>query len=172
MPKFAVTYCSNCGGEFGPGDAGYSHCWQHKKPVDRLSSCKFCRTTPGAGEEECSTRDQANGCSWFTSEDKALFDRREAAATVRGATDQLVDAAKKALNYIENTESELGIKLDSGDALRAALAPSSDLPQCAARKQSLPDPADCNWPLCGCDPMAAKVIEALQESGLFPADAR
>jgi hypothetical protein len=34
---------------------------------------------------------------------------------------ELVAAARKALNYIENTESELGIKLASGDALRAAL---------------------------------------------------
>jgi hypothetical protein len=31
MPKFAVAYCSNCGGEFGPGEHGYSHCWQHSK---------------------------------------------------------------------------------------------------------------------------------------------
>lgn len=30
-------------------------------------------------------------------------------------------AAEKALNYIENTESELGIKLSCGDALRVAL---------------------------------------------------
>lgn len=34
----------------------------------------------------------------------------------------LRDAAQKALNYIENSESELGITLSSGDALRAALA--------------------------------------------------
>lgn len=34
----------------------------------------------------------------------------------------LTDAATKALNYIENTESELGITLSCGDALRAALA--------------------------------------------------
>jgi hypothetical protein len=40
------------------------------------------------------------------------------------AADQLTvltAAARKALNYIENTESEWGITLDSGDALRAAL---------------------------------------------------
>ena len=30
MPKFDKTYCSQCGGEFGPGDSGYSHCDQHK----------------------------------------------------------------------------------------------------------------------------------------------
>lgn len=33
----------------------------------------------------------------------------------------LEEAARKALNFIENTEGELGIQLDSGDALRAAL---------------------------------------------------
>lgn len=38
---------------------------------------------------------------------------------------------------------------------------------CAARKQSLPEPADCDWPVCGCDPYASKVISALQESGLL-----
>jgi hypothetical protein len=35
---------------------------------------------------------------------------------------------------------------------------------CAARKQSLPEPADCNWPVCGCDPYAVKVIDALEEA--------
>lgn len=38
------------------------------------------------------------------------------------AAPELLEAAQKALNYISNTESELGITLDSGDALRAALA--------------------------------------------------
>lgn len=28
-PRFAVTYCSACGQEFGPGDGGYSQCSQH-----------------------------------------------------------------------------------------------------------------------------------------------
>jgi hypothetical protein len=39
---------------------------------------------------------------------------------------------------------------------------------CAARKQGTAggnDPADCDWPVCGCDPYANKVIAALQESG-------
>jgi hypothetical protein len=30
-PKFAKTFCSQCGGEFGPGDSGYSHCADHDK---------------------------------------------------------------------------------------------------------------------------------------------
>lgn len=33
-PKFEKTYCSRCGGEFGPGDSGYSHCDQHKMPLE------------------------------------------------------------------------------------------------------------------------------------------
>ncbi len=31
MPKFAKTYCSQCGAEFGPRDSGYSHCDDHIK---------------------------------------------------------------------------------------------------------------------------------------------
>lgn len=40
---------------------------------------------------------------------------------------------------------------------------------CAARKQSLPEPVDCGWPTCGCDPYADKVISALEESGALAA---
>lgn len=29
IAKFGRTYCSQCGGEFGAGDAGYSHCADH-----------------------------------------------------------------------------------------------------------------------------------------------
>jgi hypothetical protein len=43
--------------------------------------------------------------------------------------------------------------------------------QCAARKQALPEPADCNWPFCDCDPYASKVITAIEEAG-FPLGAR
>ena len=53
MAKFQQTFCSQCGGEFGPGDSGYSHCDQHEmvacpaccsvsgtpRPVD---NCRFC----------------------------------------------------------------------------------------------------------------------------------
>lgn len=40
--------------------------------------------------------------------------------------------------------------------------------ECQARKQSLPEPADCNWPYCGCDEKACNVVEALQEHGWLP----
>jgi hypothetical protein len=29
MARFPETYCSQCGGQFGPGDHGYSHCENH-----------------------------------------------------------------------------------------------------------------------------------------------
>lgn len=29
-PRFDKTYCSHCGGEFGHGDHGYSHCEDHR----------------------------------------------------------------------------------------------------------------------------------------------
>lgn len=43
-------------------------------------------------------------------------------AKLISAAPDLLDAAKRALNYIENTEGELGITLNSGDMLRASIA--------------------------------------------------
>jgi hypothetical protein len=42
---------------------------------------------------------------------------------------------------------------------------------CQARQSNTAanDPAECDWPLCGCDPYADKVIYALRESGLLTA---
>ena len=37
--------------------------------------------------------------------------------------------------------------------------------ECAGRTQALPEPSGCNWPDCGCDPYATKVIESLVEQG-------
>ncbi len=40
--------------------------------------------------------------------------------------------------------------------------------ECAAHKQDTDggnEPADCDWPLCGCDPAANKVLDALNEHG-------
>lgn len=34
MPRFDKTFCSQCGGEFGPGDGGFSHCDQHAGKFD------------------------------------------------------------------------------------------------------------------------------------------
>lgn len=45
---------------------------------------------------------------------------------------------------------------------------------CGARRQRTVagnDPTDCNWPTCGCDPYADKVISALEEAGVLPSAA-
>lgn len=34
MARFDETFCSQCGGAFGPGDNGYSHCDQHAGLTD------------------------------------------------------------------------------------------------------------------------------------------
>ena len=39
-PRFKMTYCSQCGKGFGPGDHGFSHCVDHKgkKVVEEMAS--------------------------------------------------------------------------------------------------------------------------------------
>lgn len=41
MSKFEKTHCSQCGGEFGPGDHGYSHCSDHWSPGVRKAMAVF-----------------------------------------------------------------------------------------------------------------------------------
>lgn len=58
-----------------------------------------------------------------------------------------------------------GLALAAADALAPPPVPSWT---CAARAQGTAAgnfPADCDWPGCGCDPHATKVIAALEESG-------
>lgn len=40
--------------------------------------------------------------------------------------------------------------------------------ECMGLKQALPEPGECNWPDCGCDPHATAVIESLIEQGWSP----
>lgn len=39
--KFEQTFCSQCGGSFGPGDSGYSHCVDHQSPGVRKAMARF-----------------------------------------------------------------------------------------------------------------------------------
>jgi len=43
--RFSVAYCSQCGGQFGPGDEGFSHCSDHARKCDQLGVCQD-RTPP------------------------------------------------------------------------------------------------------------------------------
>lgn len=58
----------------------------------------------------------------------------------------LLAAARKALNFVENTESELGVTLDSGDALRAAIAKASPSPTAVTGGDSPPCPVSDGHP--------------------------
>lgn len=58
MPRFDKTYCSQCGGEFGPGDSGFSHCQDHPPYAKAYNSdlyatadsvaCPACTSTSGS----------------------------------------------------------------------------------------------------------------------------
>ena len=38
--------------------------------------------------------------------------------------------------------------------------------KCGARQRNIgPEIQDCDWPVCGCDPYASKVLDAIEESG-------
>jgi hypothetical protein len=120
-------------------------------------TCKFCGTVATANDEpNCSSINEAYlqtparpyGCPWFDKESRKLHPRCSAdsvqpamsegqywtnqlnACWDRSMSDALKTAAKKALNYIENTEGELGMTLSCGDALRSALAACTE-PQTA-----------------------------------------
>ena len=44
----------------------------------------------------------------------------------------------------------------------------ADTWECAGRKQAYPEPGECDWPGCGCDPNATKVIESFLEQSWKP----
>lgn len=82
---------------------------------------------------------------------------------------------------VRRSTAGTGLRVGAADAVQPATseimdvtagetAPNSDCLtpaawECQGRKQALPEPADCNWPDCGCDPHATKVIESLLEQG-------
>lgn len=86
--------------------------------------------------------------------------------------DKLVD---EVLRYVEATIrylSEDGTAQKARDLLaRLRSAPETRMAawKCKARNSWLPEPQDCDWPVCGCDPHANRVIEALGESGSLAA---
>lgn len=52
MSKFEKTFCSHCGGKFGPGESGYSHCDQHwDVPTLHSRIEELLALTPETGED-------------------------------------------------------------------------------------------------------------------------
>jgi hypothetical protein len=100
-----------------------------------LMLCPFCGKVPRIVCEDNSygaalvTCGDDNDCpvdltAWADLNEGETLSNAIAAWNTRASSREniaLREAGRKALNFIENTEGELGIKLDSGDALRAAL---------------------------------------------------
>ncbi len=85
--------------------------------------------------------------------------------------DQLAEQAAKRLK--EHSEDRLPETIIR-EALEAATQAQRDPFHCKARWGGDPaEPQDCDWPHCGCDPAASKVLAALQEEGyLSPKEAQ
>lgn len=65
---------------------------------------------------------------------------------------------------LDDRERYLEALEDAAPALIAAARRDAERRfECAGRKQSLPEPGECNWPFCDCDPYADKVFAAVQE---------
>jgi hypothetical protein len=66
LARFEKTHCSQCGGEFGPGDEGYSHCEDHqgKEPkAEWNGSCVLghCGSPSGCERDNCCRADPTHG---------------------------------------------------------------------------------------------------------------
>lgn len=72
--------------------------------------------------------------------------------------------AVKAEPAMNKGREHIGLGIQVNDALQAARSMPSAW-DCIGRKQSLPERGECCWPVCGCDPQANAVIDALEESG-------
>lgn len=68
--------------------------------------------------------------------------------------------------YAEEIHADLRSRSTRKEAGATATTPEPF--RCKAREQGTAggnDPADCDWPKCGCDPYAERVIDALEEAG-------
>ncbi len=103
-PKFPKTHCSQCGGEFGPGDHGYSHCEDHRadrgKTWPEVRRAKAILARPAAPEPatEVSVVD-----AWI----ERLFRERSIAGFVPPAvTDEAAAGWRVAIERAEAAEAE------------------------------------------------------------------
>ena len=76
------------------------------------------------------------------------------------------EGVRRALTAVEAATT--GADADDETArFRAALSDGQGF-ACAAKKQGSGggnDPTDCGWPFCGCDPAAARVLDAIDDAG-------
>lgn len=59
-PQFQKTYCSQCGGSFGPGNSGYSHCVDHGSNRVRNRVCQMIEAMQKLANEHPACKDSRN----------------------------------------------------------------------------------------------------------------
>lgn len=83
--RFTHTYCSQCGGDFGPGDAGFSHCGDHKpkEPKKCSGECDDHTSDP----RQVRVRHKQSGTDWglFWYCDAAIAEDRRRGLSVEDA---------------------------------------------------------------------------------------
>lgn len=105
----------------------------------------------------------------MTERERMLLEALEPFAKLAGMMPLAWDARPVALDISrigQSGEKDLCVS----DFRRAAKAfqeaqSGGEVFKCKARNNALPEPQDCDWPGCGCDPYADKVIAALDEAG-------
>lgn len=70
-----------------------------------------------------------------------------------------VDRSRDATAYVIAAAIEAIVIEEAGEA------DVERLWKCGALTYRGPEPQDCNWPYCGCDPKATEVLQALDEHG-------
>jgi len=83
--NFDVTYCSQCGGSFGPRDSGYSHCEDHIRDAapDLLEVVEF-EEAYSSGDIETMIKFGWSPEGYYTGYEFAAKLRRAAIAKARG----------------------------------------------------------------------------------------
>lgn len=70
---------------------------------------------------------------------------------------------------LDDVDTSFSLSREDMQTIVWALRNAGSRFSCAARPWELRDPPqDCDWPVCGCDPQANKVMDALMERGLLP----
>jgi len=139
-------------------------------------------------------RERREHIEWMTSDEQSLAKRNDMASLAEAISFNAWLAAKRAVvgsaepvyfirphGHVEKRDGDSPCWLEASEdaydytlpanrriCYTAPPAPVSAEPvkfECA-RMRSI-EPMDCEWPTCGCDPHADKVIAALEESGAF-----
>ena len=81
-------------------------------------------------------------------------------------TPEEIASYKKAFEMVHSPDwVKNSIPMDAAQEQYAQAAESLRW-KCGARQRNIgPEVQDCDWPVCGCDPYASKVLDAIAESG-------